>query len=367
MESFLACGCREHDAPPAPFVSGGELLPVGSALAARSAHGQALAALAAFAARPTAPLALAMTSPFCHVRCLFCTRPVLAAQTADVIGEHVDGLVEELFALARRIGGEREVLAWHLGGGTADELNQSQLARLVQAVEECWRLPAEAGLSLDADPRQLGDTTLLGWRALGFRELRLRVFDLDEQVQRAIGRHHSAALVDDACDSARHAGFERLQIDLVAGLPQQTAARWAHSLQGVVALAPDRIGLGFYRHRPLRVAAQCGIDPQSLPDDDTCATLAELAARQLGAAGYRRVHAGCWVLEGDPLLEAAERGRLRHSPIGCLAEGPEAVLPVGPGAIGELDGCLFGNEPDPLRWRTAVRQGRLAVVETKGH
>lgn len=194
MDTFLACGCREQEAAPAPFVAGA---------APSQADLRALSVLAALAARPTEPLALSMHAPFCHVRCLCCARAVLAAQPDAVIADHVDALVEEIGALAQHIGGTREVLAWHLGGGTADELRQAQLARLVQAVQACWTLPAEAELSLDADPRQLGETCLLGWRALGFRELRLRVFDLDAQVQRSIGRSHSAALVDDVCDSAR--------------------------------------------------------------------------------------------------------------------------------------------------------------------
>ncbi len=247
METFLACGCREQDDPAAPFVARDGDTPSGAPLAPVAADGRALAALAALAARPTEALALAMHAPFCHVRCLCCARSVLAAQPGAVIADHVDGLAEEIALLARQVGGTREVLAWHLGGGTADQLSQAQLAQLMQAVQDCWTLPAEAELSLDADPRQLGETGLLGWRALGFRELRLRVFDLDAQVQQAIGRHHSTAPV------------------------------------------------------------QCGIDAESLPDAGACAGLAELA------------------------------------------------------------GCVLGNEPDPARWRAAVRAGRLPVVEFRRH
>lgn len=367
MDTFLACGCREQGSPSAPFVSGDASPPAAAGTLASSADRRALSALAALAARPTEALALSMHAPFCHVRCLCCARTVLAAQPGAVIADHVDGLAEEIALLARHIGGTREVLAWHLGGGTADELSQAQLARLVQAVQDCWSLPAEAELSLDADPRQLGETGLLGWRALGFRELRLRVFDLDDQVQQAIGRHHSTALVDDVCDCARRSGFECIEIDLVAGLPRQTAARWAHTLDAVVGLAPDRVGLRFYRHRPQTAPVQCGIDADSLPDAQACAGLAELAAQRLGEAGYRRVHAGCYVLEGDPLAAAAAQGRLRRSPVGCSAAAVGAVLAVGPGAIGELDGCVLGNEPDPARWRAAVRAGRLPVVEFRSH
>lgn len=367
MDTFLACGCRERDDLPAPFVARDGDAPSGAPPAPVAAHGRVLAALAALAARPTAALALAMHAPFCHVRCLCCARSVLAAQPGAVIADHVEGLLEEIALLARHVGGTREVLAWHLGGGTVDQLSQAQLARLVQAVQDCWTLPAEAALSLDADPRQLGETGLLGWRALGFRELRLRVFDLDAQVQQAIGRHHSTALVDDVCDCARRSGFECIEIDLVAGLPRQTAARWAHTLDAVVRLAPDRVGLRTYRHQPQTAPVQCGIDAESLPDAEACAALAELAARRLDQAGYRRVHTGCYVLEGDPLAAAAAQGRLRRSPVGCSAVAVGAVLAVGPGAIGELEGCVLGNEPDPARWRAAVRAGRLPVVEFRRH
>lgn len=365
MDRFIACSCRDagvaasadhHVEAPATR----DAQPAGM-----PAELQALAALASLAARPGTPLVLAMAAPFCHLRCLCCARSVLVAQPEAVIADHVEGLLEEIDALAGRVGGAHEVLAWHLGGGSADELSQAQLSRLVLAVQAHWPLPAEAELSLDADPRQLGVTRLIGWRGLGFRQLRLRVFDLDAGVQQAIGRLHSAALVDDACDSARQSGFECIELDLVAGLPRQTEASWGATLERVMALAPDRIGLSRYRHRPSRAPVQCAIDSESLPDAAASAALDALAEQRLGRAGYRRVQAGCFVLEGDPLWAAAQQGRLRRSPAGCLPTAPGAVLGIGPGAAGEVDGLRLANEPDPARWRAAVRAGRLPVVECR--
>lgn len=321
--------------------------------------------LQSLAQRPGQAIALAMSVPFCAARCLCCDRDVRAAQPAEVIDDYVDGLVDELRAVAARLGGEREVLQWHLGGGTANELGEAQLSRLVETVQSCWQLPADAAMSVECDPRRTGWAQLQALRGLGFRQISFGVLDLDPQVQQAIGRRHSAALIDDACEFARGSGFPCISLDLMIGLPGQGEASWDSTLGRVLRMAPDRVRLVRYRHRPREVPVQCAIDAAALPAAAVCDALATLTAARLCEAGYRWIGGDCFVLDGDEWWLAHEQGSLRRNLIGYSAVAPTPVLGVGVGAPGEVDGHRFWNEPAAPLWREALRAGRLPVAQAR--
>jgi oxygen-independent coproporphyrinogen-3 oxidase len=136
-------------------------------------------------------------------------------------------------------------------------------------------------------------------------------------------------------------------------------------LQQVVAMAPDRVTLARYRHRPALAPAQCAIDPDALPDDDVCRALIALAAEVLCGVGYRWIGADHFVLETDPLALANDQARLRRNLIGYTATPVLAQLGLGAGALGEIDGSLFWNEAAMPVWREAVRAGRLPVAHAR--
>lgn len=322
-------------------------------------------ALQALAQRPDEAVSLAFALPFCAAHCLCCDRDILAAQPDEVIGDYLTGLIEETRTLSQRIGAGRDVLQLHLGGGSASELEEAQLARLVHAVRESWRLPADAEMSIECDPRRVGWTQLQLLRDLGFGRINFGVLDLDLKVQMAIGRRHSAALIDDACELARSCGIGCVSLELMIGLPHQCAASWRDTLRRVIAMAPDRIALACYRHRPQHAPGQYAIDADALPQEDECRALLALTARLLCDAGYLWIGADLFVLETDELAIARSQGRLRRSLISYTATPPSALLAHGVAATGELDGQRFTNTASMPAWRQAVRSGRSPVLQAQ--
>ena len=340
---------------------------LGSALAPEPdpSAGHYLVALDGLAGRPDEAVSLALKLPFCATRCWCCEREVAIAQPAAAIDDYLDGLIDEIGLVAARIGSRRDVLQLQLGGGSATELGSSQLVRLMAALQAAFRLPADAEMSADCDPRRVHRGQLELLRALGFRQIALGVLDLDADVQRAIGRGHSVALIDDVCEQARASGIECIDLRLMLGLPQQTETRWRTTLARVLALAPDRVSLAHYRHQPWCAPAQYAIDAGALPDGEQCSALAALTADLLREAGYRWIGADRFVLESDPLWRALEQGRLRCSLISHTATPPTATIGLGVGAVGEIDGSVFWNESASPRWREALRAGRLPVAQAQ--
>ncbi len=325
-------------------------------------NGEAFATAAAgLATRPDAPLSLQVAVPFCAAHCLFCERAVEVAQPAEVVSAYVESLCAEMAALSAGLGSRREVLLLHLGGGTANELSPAQLSHVVEAVAQQWSLPAEAQLSADCDPRQVGWLQLHTLRGLGFRRLAFGVLDLDPVVQAAIGRIHSAALVGDVCEMARDAGVESVELKLMVGLPRQSPEGWLATLQRVLAMAPDRISIGRYRHQPQRAPGQFALDAEALPEPVACRELMALAGCVLCEAGYGWIGADQFVLESDELALARDEGRLRCGPEGYSGWPAMAQIGLGAGALGEIDGHLLWNDADLPSWRARVRAGRPGV------
>lgn len=310
-------------------------------------------------------IAISVEVPFCAAKCLCCERPVQIAQPASAIDDYVAGLADELRTLAHFAGGGHEVLQLHLGGGSANELGEAQVSKLLRAVEDRWGLPADAEMSIACDPRRVG-ALQLGWlAALGFRDAVFGVLDLDTSVQQAIGRMQSPALVDDVCQTARACGFDAIALHLLVGLPRQTEASWHATLQRVVRIAPDRVMFGHYRHRPGQAPVQHAIDVQALPDADRCRRLVALANATLCEAGYRWLGPDEFVLDTDELADAHEQRRLRRNLIAWTATPPGPVLGLGAGARSEIDGNLFVNDARLPVWRAAVAAGQLASADAR--
>lgn len=321
--------------------------------------------LQALAERPDEAVSLAIAVPFCAAHCLCCDRNILAAQPEEVIGDYVDGLIEETRATAERLGTRRDVLQLHLGGGSASELEEVQLSKLVHAVRDAWRLPADAEMSIDCDPRRVGWMQMQLLHSLGFTRVNFGVLDLDPRVQQAIGRRHSAALIDDVCDVARSCGMEYVNLGLMIGLPHQSVASWRETLRQMVTMGPDRISVAFYRHRPRQAPGQYAIDADALPDSEECRELLALTADWLRQAGYCWLGADQFVLETDELAIAQSQGRLRRSLISYTAAPPSALLAQGVAAVGEIDGHGFSNTESMPAWRQSVRAGRSAVARAQ--
>lgn len=342
-----------------PLVNAAWAAPTGSAA------GLQQTLLADLAADDGGMLAMSVVMPFCAVHCLSCGRDVAAGQSPQVLETYMAQLCHEIHNLAGHVGGGQELLQLHLGGGSANLFSESSLVGLMHVLRQHWRLPRDAELSVECDPRRTGWVQLELLRGLGFNEVLFGVLDLDPQVQRAIGRLHSSALIDDACGLARACGIGCINLGLAVGLPGQSPASWRHTLGQVIDMAPGRITLERYRHTPWRAPGQCAIDAHALPDAAEMHALVAQAGETLGAVGDRWLGADLFVLEDDPLSLALDEGRLRASlagPNGHSGHPPMPLLGVGRGAVSDLDGCLLWNLAGAQAWAAEVARGRLPVA-----
>lgn len=322
-------------------------------------------ALEVLATQPDDAIAIDVRLPFCPMLCSYCASDVSVPLDDREIDRYVDTLEREIGLVADRLAGRHDVVQLHFGGGTPNFLSEAQLGRIVNALERRFRLLPETDATIDCDPRRTSAGQLDALRALGFGNVRFGMADLHPDIQRAVGRVQSPALMHDVCDTARSAGFDTVGIDLVYGLPGQTEASLRETLRQVIEMAPDRICCHPYVHRPAERRHQCAVDAAHLPGPGGNVGLLRTAVGTLTDAGYTWLGLDHFVLDTDELAIAHGTGELHCNVMGYTTRPRAHVLGFGAGAIGDVHGTAVRNEASRQCWEDSVSAGTLPVAHAQ--
>jgi oxygen-independent coproporphyrinogen-3 oxidase len=299
---------------------------------------------------PDGDLALSLHLPFCATHCLCCDREVRPSPPSAEVSAYVDALLDEQWLLTRELGARRDVTQLQFVGGCLTELGEVAVLRLFDGLHARWRIDARTDVSVHVEARRLGPGLLRLFAARGVTRLVMGVHDFDDRVQEAVSRRQSLALVADACAQARACGIAGVELDLMIGLPQQTAASWTRTLEQVLALAPQRVRLRHYRHRPRLCPVQTTFEAAAMPDRTLCRQMEWQARRHLEAAGHRPLGTELYQRGDQPL------------------PSNDASLPwlgTGAGATSRVGGRVFYNPARVIDWLDRVRAGRLPVSHTR--
>lgn len=295
------------------------------------------------------PLGVYVHVPFCAVRCSYCDFPTVAGRDG-LVGAYLDALVWEI---EQGQGGlPREADTVYLGGGTPSRLEPGQVGRLLAAVRARFELQPGAEVTLEGNPESLTAERLAGYRAAGVTRISVGVQSLDDRVLAASRRPHDAREGLAAVARARDAGFETVNVDLIAGLPGESLGGWERTLRRVAALDPDHVSVYLLetdKDTPLARAIRAGRVPA--PDEDVLARAYEVTVAILEEEGLHAYEISNFCRPG---------ARSRHN-LKYWTDGPYAGF--GLGACGyvrgerranrrELDGYLraaFRGE-DPVAW-----------------
>ncbi len=182
-------------------------------------------------------------------------------------------------------------------------------------------------------------------------------------VQHAIGRIQPFELVERAANWLREAGIESLNLDLMYGLPKQTARDAAHSAELAASLHPQRLALFGYAHVPWFKTHMRLIDDATLPNAAERLEQAHVAAETLKSFGYQQVGLDHFALPDDELSIAAREGRLHRNFQGYTTDDADALIGLGASAIGRLPQGFVQNAPDTAGYARAVSAGRFATVK----
>ena len=232
---------------------------------------------------------LYLSVPFCPTRCSYCS---FVSQTVErsarLIPQYVDQLcreVEYTGAIARELGLRLE--SAYIGGGTPTTLNPEQLTRLITTVQQTWDLSHCREFTVEVGrPDTIDRPKLEALRACGISRISINPQTLNDHVLEVIGRRHSAQQTIEAYELARQLGFDNINMDLIAGLPDDTAESFAATLDRILELDPENITVhSLALKHSARMIQQEDVE-RFHNDGATAAAMLEYADEKLTAAGY---------------------------------------------------------------------------------
>ena len=256
----------------------------------------------------------------------------------------------------------------YLGGGTPSLFDPADLARILAAVHSQFpgadRIApssstgaASTEVTLEADPETITPEKAAAWLATGINRISLGAQSFHDAELKPAGRMHRREDIFAAIAHLRAAGFANISLDLIAGLPYQTAASWQASVEEALRLRPEHISIYLFEvdegSRLGRELLSGGsrYSAAAVPSDDAMAESYEFACERLREAGYDHYEISNWALPGF---------RSRHN---LKYWRREPYLGFGAGAHSFDGRWRWANAHDPAAYAAAIEQGRLPVEQ----
>ena len=243
-------------------------------------------------------LGVYISVPFCRTKCSYCNF------ASDVFSksayENYVGRVVEDIRNSHKVAAELEcalddnVDSIYLGGGTPSILDSAQLLRIFEAVGDQFGVARDAEITVECAPGTLTNSLIEALLRAGVNRVSLGVQSFVDQEARAVGRLHKRAVVLEEVARLRAVGLENINIDLIAGLPHQTAQSWCFSLAETIALGAPHVSVYMLEvdedsrlGREL-IAGGTRYHAHFVPDEEAMADFYEQACQTLNAAGVEQ-------------------------------------------------------------------------------
>ena len=254
------------------------------------------------------PVGLYLSVPFCRTKCSYCNFASDVFSRA-VFRRYVDRVCADIASAAltaEKMGGrfERSVDSIYLGGGTPTVLDFEDLHRLFDGISQNFDISQDAEVTVECAPGTLTAGMLASLSRCGVNRVSLGVQSFVDAEAAAVGRQHKRATVLDDIVRLRACGIHNINVDLIAGLPHQTASSWQASLDDVIESGVPHASVYMLEvdedsrlGREL-IAGGTRYHAHHVPDEGMTADLYETARKQLDSAGIVQYEISNFAREG---------------------------------------------------------------------
>jgi oxygen-independent coproporphyrinogen-3 oxidase len=312
---------------------------------------------------PAAPLSVYVHIPFCDTVCFYCACNKVITRNRARSTEYLSWLHREIALQGALFDRDRPVDQLHWGGGTPTFISPEQMRALMDTIGECFTLlDGDRGeYSIEVDPRSVDRPTVALLRQLGFNRLSIGVQDFDPAVQTAVNRIQPREVTLATLTAAREVGFKSISVDLIYGLPLQSRASFARTLDEVIELGPDRLSVFNYAHLPQMFKTQRQIDAADLPAPDVKLDILGDVIARLTGAGYVYIGMDHFARPDDELALAQQAGSLYRNFQGYSTHADCDLVALGATSIGMIGDTYSQNVRGIEDYAAAVSRGAIPV------
>jgi oxygen-independent coproporphyrinogen III oxidase len=302
------------------------------------------------------PLGLYLHIPFCRKRCHFCYFRVYTDKDSSAIKAYLDLAVRELELYARRpfIGGRKPQFIY-FGGGTPSYLSEGQLLDLTNRMKAILPWDAAEEITFECEPGTLSDHKLKTIREVGVTRLSLGVENFSDHILDINGRAHRSREIHRAYEFARELGFPQINIDLIAGMVEETESNWQDCIRRTIELSPDSVTIYQmevpYNTKIYQEMKEQGRLVAPVADWETKRHWVQDAFAQLEQAGYT-------VASGYTAVKNREQTHFVYRD--SLWQGAD-LIGLGVASFSHVGGTHFQNQHDFEPYLAALRSGALPI------
>jgi oxygen-independent coproporphyrinogen-3 oxidase len=316
---------------------------------------EALAALERSPASGT-PLGVYLHIPFCRKRCHFCYFRVYTDKDSSAIKAYLDLAIRELELYGQKpfIGGRKPQFIY-FGGGTPSYLSESQLKDLTDRMKAILPWEAAEEVTFECEPGTLTDHKLRTIRELGVTRLSLGVENFSDHILDINGRAHRSREIQRAYQFARELDFPQINIDLIAGMVEETEENWKDCVRRTIELSPDSVTIYQmevpYNTKIYQEMKAAGRLIAPVADWETKRQWVRYAFGELEKSGYS-------VASGYTAVKDSGRSHFVYRD--SLWQGAD-LIGLGVASFSHIGGTHFQNQHDFEPYLAALRAGRLPI------
>ncbi len=309
----------------------------------------------------THPLSIYLHIPFCDTLCYFCGCTTVVTNNRSNIDRYLAALQKEIALTGSYIRKGRPVTQLHWGGGSPSYLDPAQVRLLNRFIAAQFALAEDAEISVEIDPRGLTLDHMKAFREGGANRVSIGVQDFDERVQKAVHRYQPADLTYHAIDWSRSLGIDSINLDLIYGLPLQTAETFKKTLDEVIRISPDRIAVFNFAYVPWMKPHQKLIHAEDLPSPEMKLELLRITIETLAEAGYEYIGMDHFAKPTDELSVAQKEKTLHRNFQGYSTKAGADLFGFGMSAISHFENVYAQNEKTIDQYLAAIEKGSFPV------
>lgn len=310
-------------------------------------------------------LSLYFHIPFCDTLCYFCGCNMIVTRNRDRIQQYVNNVKNEIDILRQYLKPGRKVSQLHWGGGTPTHLNPSEITELISYINKNFEFTEDAELGCEIDPRELTREHLVALRNGGFNRISMGVQDFNDKVQKAVNRIQPEDMTRHVVNWVRELGFQSINLDLIYGLPFQTAESFEKSVDAIIDISPDRIAVFNYAHVPWMKKHMALIKEEDLPAPEEKLNILKMTIEKLTSAGYVFIGMDHFSKPEDDLSKALQNKKLYRNFQGYSTHAGTDLYAMGITSISQIGNVFAQNYKNEKEYSAAIDDGIIPV--TKGY
>jgi oxygen-independent coproporphyrinogen-3 oxidase len=314
---------------------------------------------------PGAEISLYLHVPFCRRLCWFCACRTQGTTSDDPVVAYAQTLRQEIAMFGRHLPKGVRLSRLHWGGGTPTMLNAGLIREIAGAIFDVAPMAPGGEFSVEIDPNEVDAPRLDALAEMGMTRASIGVQDFDPEIQKTIGRDQAFDLTRDVVEMIRDRGIRSLNADILFGLPHQTPAKIADSVQKLLSFSPDRVALYGYAHVPWMSRRQNMIPSDAMPTPQERLKLFDVARALFVADGYDEIGIDHFARPDDGMAKAARTGHLRRNFQGYTDDTAPILVGLGASSISRFPQGYAQNASGTSEHTAAIRAGRFSTH--RGH